>query len=58
MLSIECKELLDKEAEKLMEEKKLEYPTGEVEIVYVPVVVTRKDGNVACISSNYKDIIR
>ncbi|MBZ9693344.1 hypothetical protein [Clostridium sp. M14] len=58
MLDKRIQERLIVEAQELLKEKQLEYPDGEIEIVNVPVVITRKDGHIACISSNYKNIIR
>jgi hypothetical protein len=49
---------LDKYAENLLKQKKLEHPNDEVEIVYIPVVVTKINGKVACISNNNMNLIK
>jgi hypothetical protein len=49
---------LEEYAENLLKEKKLEHPNDEVEIVYIPVVVTKINGKVACISNNNVNLIK
>lgn len=58
MLDEKIKIELDMRAKELAEEKRQECPDSDIEIVYVPVVVTSKGGHVGCISSDYKDIIK
>lgn len=58
MLEKDTMKRLEEYAEKLLKEKKLEHPNDEVEIVYVPMVVTKINGKVACISNNNMNLIK
>lgn len=58
MLNKDTMKNLNEYAENLLKEKKLEHPNDEVEIVYIPVVVTKINGKVACISNNNMNLIK
>jgi hypothetical protein len=58
MLDKDTMKNLDEYAENLLKEKKLEHPNADIEIVYIPVVVTKIDGKVACISHNNMNLIK
>jgi hypothetical protein len=58
MLDDKTKKNLECYAEEILKQKKLEHPNDEVEIVYIPVVVTKINGKVACISNNNMNLIK
>lgn len=58
MLEKDTMKDLEDYAKEILGQKKIQYPEAEIEIVYIPTVVTKIDGKVAIISNNNMNLIK
>lgn len=49
---------LEDNAKEILEQKKIQYPEAEIEIVYIPTVITKIDGKIAIVSNNDMNLIK